>query len=375
MPRHSNYELLRIISMLLIVYHHMAYHSRFNLRGELTARKFFLYAMMSWGKVGVDIFMILTGFFVQGRPVRLSSILRTWVQVVWWSWSIFIVLMLRGKVMLVDDILESVFPVFFVGYWFVTSYIGTCMLSPALGKLTVNVTFKEFVGLLSMMFYMLCISTYQVNVKNMRYAYSDVMMFMFLFLIGTFLRTYQRVFNNIPTKILVICFLWAVAVNLLSIYWTATRRFDWVEIHGGPTFLTVPNHAPLAVFTAILMFLIAGRIEIHSKMINRAASVVFGIYLIHENRFLRSKIWQNWINAPQYSGHPAFYLIMCILPLVVFVCAGIAEWVRQALFGRIESWMIEHLGHIITKGNRYVCEIFKLDDDNEMLMTPMESRA
>ena len=148
MARLSNYEFLRVISMVLIVYHHFALDSKWNFEEELTPKRYFMFAIASWGKVGVNLFMMLTGYFLNGRGVKASSVLRTWIRVIMWSWTIFTAMCFQ-RPMWWNDIMESIFPVTFSGYWFVTSYIVTVLLSPALGKMAINLTRREYAGMLA----------------------------------------------------------------------------------------------------------------------------------------------------------------------------------------------------------------------------------
>ena len=71
--------------MVQIVYNNFVLHSRGNFEEELTLKKYFMIKTTSWGKVGVDPFMMLTGYFLNGRGVRASSFLRMWIRVIMWS--------------------------------------------------------------------------------------------------------------------------------------------------------------------------------------------------------------------------------------------------------------------------------------------------
>ena len=344
--------------MVLIVYHHFALDSKWNFEEELTPKRYFMFAIASWGKVGVNLFMMLTGYFLNGRGVKASSVLRTWIRVIMWSWTIFTAMCFQ-RPMWWNDIMESIFPVTFSGYWFVTSYIVTVLLSPALGKMAINLTRREYAGMLALMSYTLSISTYFA----FNYAYSDVLWLMFLFLIGSFIHLHQSLFAKISTQALVWCLVWAAAVNLLSIYWVCTVQFQWAQDHGGPNFLMIHGYAPLALIISVLVFLLVGRLEFRSKIVNITASVTFGIYLIHENRFIRPLLW-DWIDGPQYSDHPAFYQIVLVIPALVFIVCGFAEWLRQLLLGRFEQWLSERAEYVVTCTGKYLSSALNMDDNS-----------
>lgn len=65
--RNSNLELYRIIVMLLIVAHHYVVNSGLITVMEetpLSARSIFFYLFGAWGKIGINCFVLITGYFM-----------------------------------------------------------------------------------------------------------------------------------------------------------------------------------------------------------------------------------------------------------------------------------------------------------------------
>lgn len=60
--RLSNIELLRIIAMIMIVFHHYATHGGAYWNVYDGANEWISTVMISFGKIGVDIFMIICGY-------------------------------------------------------------------------------------------------------------------------------------------------------------------------------------------------------------------------------------------------------------------------------------------------------------------------
>ena len=59
--RNSNFELMRIISMIFVVMWHLILHS--NLYNSTGATKFFLEFLILLGVVHINSFVIITGYF------------------------------------------------------------------------------------------------------------------------------------------------------------------------------------------------------------------------------------------------------------------------------------------------------------------------
>ncbi len=63
--RNSSLELLRIIAMILIVVHHYAVHSGFIYEYQpFTASKLIMQTLSIFGKVGVNIFILISTYFL-----------------------------------------------------------------------------------------------------------------------------------------------------------------------------------------------------------------------------------------------------------------------------------------------------------------------
>ena len=59
--RDSNIELLRIIAMILIIIHHMVYHTKIYLCGG--ENHFISLIMLTGGKIGVIIYILIMGYY------------------------------------------------------------------------------------------------------------------------------------------------------------------------------------------------------------------------------------------------------------------------------------------------------------------------
>ena len=66
MDRLSNFELLRVISMLGIVIFHMFYHGNYNVEIDSINNAFIRYIQVL-GEVGVNVFVLITGYFLSSK--------------------------------------------------------------------------------------------------------------------------------------------------------------------------------------------------------------------------------------------------------------------------------------------------------------------
>ena len=73
--RDSNIELLRIVAMLMIVLHHLCLRGYSGLEGGLDGWFVDLERNMLiiGGKIGVDVFVLISGFFLASGRIKVTS--------------------------------------------------------------------------------------------------------------------------------------------------------------------------------------------------------------------------------------------------------------------------------------------------------------
>ena len=90
--RESNIELLRILSMFMIIAHHFSVHGNFILEKIPLLNKIWLQLLSSGGKIGVNIFIIISGFFlINSKKVNMNKIIKLLAQLLFYSILIFII--------------------------------------------------------------------------------------------------------------------------------------------------------------------------------------------------------------------------------------------------------------------------------------------
>ena len=89
MKRKSNFEILRIISIIFILFHHFFYENVIlDYTSSITINQFISQVLYSLGKIGVNIFILITGYFCINSNFKLKKILTIWLQTIFYSWII-----------------------------------------------------------------------------------------------------------------------------------------------------------------------------------------------------------------------------------------------------------------------------------------------
>lgn len=85
--RNANIELLRIVSMVLIVLFHFSVHGTWPEGGPLASDT--AVEMLSFGgKLGVNCFVLITGYFMVHGHLKVQSLLRVMLQTWFYSFAI-----------------------------------------------------------------------------------------------------------------------------------------------------------------------------------------------------------------------------------------------------------------------------------------------
>lgn len=82
--RSSNFELLRIVAMFMIVLHHCTVHGVFSYWHNNTTfihhiNNFLCSFLASGGKIGVTIFVLISGYFLCMQDFKISRLLKIYL--------------------------------------------------------------------------------------------------------------------------------------------------------------------------------------------------------------------------------------------------------------------------------------------------------
>lgn len=332
--------------MFLIVWHHYGGEKEIQFdRGSehyLWLNEFFIRSMETTGKIGVSIFLLLTGYFQNGRAIKTSSIARTWFQTVCWSYILAGVWYMCDK----DPYLRGpkiiFFPVVKRNYWFVTTYISVACFSGWIAAICRNATPAQYVTGLVSMFVMMSLITWPMFV-----GFCNTQWFMFVIALGGFMRRFKSKLEWITMKMLVISLIAVSAVVYGSIYWCLFKDFQWPNRHGGPNALVRENWCPASLFMGVILMMMTERSKKFTcPLINRISGLTLGVYLIHEHCLVRTEIWSVMCHAVRFRDNALMPLIAVAQVVIVYTVCSFMEFIRQMVLGRVEMFVVDVAGKI-----------------------------
>ncbi|MDN6967829.1 acyltransferase [Oenococcus sp. UCMA 17063] len=345
--RQSNFELLRVFAMLLIVFHHVDLIIPVWPRDLNFYQMFLINFFGDFGKVGVNLFVLITGYFMCNKKIRTKNVVRIWIETVFYGWLTLCVGLLIGHSFQLKSLLSFIFPVLFSLRWFATAYLIVYLFIPFLNPIIKTNKAKNILFLFFILLFVLSIMpTIRLNP-----GYSDVGWLIFVYLLGGFFAKYSVDINRFFSARFTFISSFIVFFLIICVLYLSLILGKNISIFKAiPDYLMIQNSSFLSLIFSILIFFIFLRIKIQSNFINFVASLMFGIYLFHAPvlEFLISK----YVNLSNLSNNGIFLILYLVLsPIIVFCFFGFIEFLRIKFLGNLFFLVI---GKIAAKIDLYI---------------------
>lgn len=339
--RNSSIELLRIATIILIIFHHFNIHGMWLPTDYSLAPgwQLFISCLTGWGgNVGNEIFMIITGYFMITGKVHWKRIILLFITLFFYSWSIAAFF---GSVMdwhfTVKEISKYAIPIWSGVSWFVCCYLVFMCFVPFVNPFLRGLTQKQHLSFLILSYIMFMLIP---RFSGETYLRGEFIQFLVMYTLGGYIRLYGknlRIFWNIR--------FWVRGFSICTILLGLASLFPVIFGHWGPynriVFLTEPFMA-LSCFMMALCYK-----SFSSRIINGIAGSVLGIYLIHANPIVAKFIWTMW--CPNLNYLNTWYFPLFMIGKVIFVfllCLGIDQlrihfiepYIKGYIDARWEKW-------------------------------------
>lgn len=323
--RNSNIELLRILSMLMIVFHHFSVHGKFLYSG-IDTNVLYLDFIQMWGKIGVVVFMLISGYFlVSVQAIRTSKVIKLWLQAVFYSVILYIMTAaLKFTDFSVVELVQAVFPFSSGLWWFASAYFVLYLLSPFINKLLNGISQKSFIGLLlleTLLWGVLGI------ISRHGFQSNELISMIYIYTIGAYIRLYK---NDVKLSKGKNIFYLAIAVFVtylakVGLEFAGTK----MGLLAGYALWVYDYRSPFGIAVAVLLFYLFKNINLsNNKLINIISSATFGVYLIHDSNYIRPLIWETIFHVNDYQDASYFIPYSIGVCLAVYAACTLVELLR-----------------------------------------------
>lgn len=326
--------------MLAIIAHHYVVNSGLVpecISKEPTSdRSLFLLLFGAWGKMGINCFLMITGYFMCKSNISLKKFLKLVCEVEFYKIIIFIIFLATGKTVCNLHTLKYAFlPIVTLSDGFVSAFLVFYLFIPFLNLFIRSLSKRNYQLLLGfLLFFYTLLPSCIISV-----LFNYVTWFSVIYLIAAYIRLYPiSLFSNQKFWLVssIVCFLTS-CISVLLFAFVFKNYFYW--------FLADSNKI-LAVATAISLFLFFKNIKLkYNPVINLLAQSVFGILMIHANSdAMRQWLWIDTLQNTRFFDSP--WLILHAFGSVIgiyLICTAI----DQCRIRLVEKPFFNHFGKTI----------------------------
>lgn len=333
MKRESNFEVMRTLAMFFIVVYHCLTHGVGGEYGFSTVQPaslsnlLFSDFMLVFSSIAVNLYVMISGYFLVDLNFKMSRIVRTWVISCFYLFIITVLFISLGfEPFNIVIIGKSFFPLSTDAYWFVTQYIGLLILSPFLSVMLKQLSYRQYVGLLiGGAFICLAIIPDFPLGKRFHVAHGNSLFsFAYLFVVAGFIRHHLE---QLPMKKLLAAITVVVLITLAYELFAGTQQntshLVWLDYNSLPFILSV------------LVFILVKQIQVPDNGLwnglVKLAPYTFGVYLIHDHLLVREWLW-NTISLTSQCEEWVFPLIVIGICLLIFLTCSLMESIRKKVF-------------------------------------------
>lgn len=338
--RQNNFEALRILAMFMVIILHYLNKGGLltNAADPFATTSYVAWFLESFAIVAVNVYVLITGYFMCESNMRVSRLLQIICQVLWYTLLIPTVLVLLGLIDIrsfdLYDLLHFVFPIHMKHYWFVTAYVVLMLFVPFLNEAIKFLNQKQLtVAVVLMTIY----QTLPKSVLPVKFTEDDagngVLWLICLYVIAAYIRKYGIPFFSSLKKSLV-CYVCGACCIFASLL---VMRFVYFKLDAFGESISFGYHYNhiFCLFTSVALFYVVKHWNLKdgivSRLIGKAAPYTFGVYLLHEHVLVRHQ-WVKWLNVTPTENIILFVgnlLWKCLLVLVVGL---LLDWLRAQVF-------------------------------------------
>ena len=318
----SNFELLRIISMFLIVAGHVTWQSKFSYNELNLLHRISIQALWMGGELGVWGFTLIAAYFLSQSRFKLKSLKKIWGITLFYSISIYLLLVVFHIIPInLKDVIKSFFPVLTGNYWYVSAYIGMYLLVPYMNLVIKHLDKKTYQKFILLMFFMFSVLPYLKNITVVTNN-NSVFNLVYIYFIGGYLRKYSSDFSRDKMKYYVMLFIGSLLLMLVSIFF-----LDIIKPKSWFIFLTTSS--PLEALAGVFLFLIAKNVTIsYNGVINKIAASTFAVYLIHCQAIFFPILWGKIVRAEQWQFMPYTVGYELLIACIIYCVATLVDFIR-----------------------------------------------
>lgn len=328
--RNTGIDLLRTVSMFMIVVHHVLLHGGILEHADQRS----VHYLAAWfleifGVCAVNVYGMISGYVGYGHKHRFSRFLELYLQVIFYTVITTAVFhFMRPEMVTEETILHAVFPFAFDMYWYYTAYFCLFFLMPFLDRLMDSLNRDEARRLMLVVLVIFCVL--QMVFKRQFAMTNDGYSFLWLallYLAGSYIKKYDlgkgygR--SHLFGYILCVLFMWFLKMGYEQLFY-AWKHQQWSSER------LINYTSPFVVLCAVCLVVAFKEMKcgkIWKKIAGFMAPVSFDVYLFHDEPLVRTAFIVGAFNSYLYMN--PVYMFLSVIGTAVLI------WFAGSMLGRL----------------------------------------
>lgn len=322
--RSSNFELLRIVLILMVItlhYLHSKMGGALNIK-NITSGEFNYYLsriIESACIIAVNCFVLITGYFMHDKKeIKIGKVLELFIIVFFYNITIYVLGICFNSIQFSKDTFIAFINTFTTGGpWFLYIYAILYLMIPFINIVINNCNKKQLKILISILLIFFSIwPTFISNITVKDNGYG-IINFIILYIIGAYIHIYRKDSKNKKSTYILIYVL-MTALTYLGCINSFEMSFAYNSIFN--------------IISSISFFLIFKDIKFKSNIINKLANHTFGTYIIHVNTFLIPLFWKTILHTDLFYKSKFFILHLIGSVITTYLLCLTIDWIRTNIF-------------------------------------------
>ena len=348
--RNSNIELLRIISILMIVVSHYTVHNGVVNSSLPIGFNRLLLEITVLGNIGAIIFVLITGYYSidKAKPFKFKKLILLIFEVSFYSTIIYLMfVLLKLETFSVINLIKNIFPITFKQYWFMTAYIVLYIFAPFINIFLNNMNRKQYINFIVIS---LLIFSILHMITTSDYYGNELIQFILFYSLGGYLKKYNNNIFSRKYKLLLIVTSLLLIISVI-IFDLIGIKINIVAIHSSYFY---SRSSIISILFSVSLFILFLNMKINNRIINYISQYILGVYLISDNNYVRNILWSNILQVENYVNSPLLIFHMISSVLLVFIICIIIDFIRKATLEKLIDKMYDYLKNKIVKNKLYI---------------------
>ena len=283
------------------------------------------------GKIGVNIFVFISSWFLVDSKFNLKKIIDLFLKVKIYAFIFLIIAILLKESLSLKKIIISLFPIIFKNYWFITCYMMLYIIFPYLNIMLYRITKNELKSLLMVLLLIFC---FLQTFIGTRLFYSEFIWFIILYFITFYLKKYCILRNKEFFK--------KISIIIYMFIFIGSYIFKYFNLR----FSLAGEYTITGLLVSVTIFCYFLQLNLgYKKYINFVSLGTLSVYLIHENIFGRDIIWNKILKTSEVVNFNLGLVIIHIIvsTLLIFIFGILTDKIINFLLNNIFNRKIESL--------------------------------